>query len=166
MKEYVYKLLDCNRGVLYVGRTKNLDERIKRHQSRGSKLSPKDYQNVDSVEYIYCDNEADATIKEKYFINKYKPSSNINEICDGFTPISQLDNCGWKVYETNESSFTLIANLRKQNESMLTEILKKEDIIEDLRALCEDKKCRIYDLEKNVIPRLMREIKELKEKSN
>ncbi len=77
---FVYKFIDKHDNVIYVGKSKqHLDTRF-----RGHIHLPKEcYESVHRIEYIECLSETDMSIKEIYYINKYRH--------DGMVQYNQLD---------------------------------------------------------------------------
>lgn len=76
-KSYIYRFLDSRLNILYVGKTVNLDRRIKQHfGSRGHKKGSGLYEQVYKIEYIKCESEYISLQKELYYINLYKPKFN------------------------------------------------------------------------------------------
>lgn len=68
----VYRFLDENNDILYIGKTSNICTRMEQHFISKSTLQPYVYDKVVKIEYIICKDEQDMTEKEKYFISKYK----------------------------------------------------------------------------------------------
>lgn len=72
----VYKFINIEDEVVYVGKTKgNVHERIYSHSKNGH-LPKQCYECVNKIEYIETVSKADMDILELYFINKYKPIFN------------------------------------------------------------------------------------------
>ena len=66
---YVYRFLDKAKNIIYVGKSKQeLEQRFRGH----SHLPSECYDLVYKIEYIECKTESDMSIKEIYYINKYK----------------------------------------------------------------------------------------------
>lgn len=71
-KYYVYRFLNENKEVIYVGKAKNIDSRIKSH-----KHLPKEcYSETKRIEYINCLSENESIIYEVYLISMYSPKYN------------------------------------------------------------------------------------------
>lgn len=65
---YVYRFLDKNQQIIYVGKTKTtLQKRFYSHNH----LPNECYLRVFSIEFIECATEADMSMKEIFYINKY-----------------------------------------------------------------------------------------------
>lgn len=97
-KGFVYKFISDKNQVLYVGKTVNMDARMKQHFSKKSHLAHADlYTKVQRIEYITCKSEYEALQKELAYINFYKPRYN------SASKIKQLidppGNDKWKVYK-------------------------------------------------------------------
>lgn len=73
----VYKLIDESGEVVYVGKTKKIDTRIKEHYINSHlerKANPKE--SVSKVFYVELNSLVDMDIIEKYLIAKYRPKYN------------------------------------------------------------------------------------------
>lgn len=82
---YVYRLLDKENNILYIGKTKNLESRIRNHEIAGH-LKNSIYSRVLYVDYMAFDTKSDMNITEIYLINKYKPIGNsANKALDEIT---------------------------------------------------------------------------------
>ena len=98
-KGFVYKFIDEKNNVLYVGKTVNMDARMKNHFSKKSHLHGSGlYEQIQRIEYMTCKNEFEALQKELMYINFYKPkfntASKIKQLID---PPPSTDK--WKVYK-------------------------------------------------------------------
>lgn len=75
----VYKYIDKNGNVIYVGKAKNLKKRvssyfIKNHLSYKTNLLVK---NINDIEFIVVENESDALLLENNLIKKLQPKYNV-----------------------------------------------------------------------------------------
>ena len=98
-KGFVYKFISDKNQVLYVGKTVNMDARMKQHFSKKSHLHGSGlYEQIQRIEYMTCKNEFEALQKELIYINFYKPrynsASKIKQLID---PPPKSDR--WKVYK-------------------------------------------------------------------
>lgn len=93
-KFYVYKFLDKDNKIIYVGKTKNLNQRIHRHFSKDGHLSKECYENVYEIEYCEFNTNTDMTMFEVYMINKYRPIYNIDLKYN-----DNMDNCIFNLLE-------------------------------------------------------------------
>ena len=98
-KGFVYKFISDKNQVLYVGKTVNMDARMKNHFSKKSHLHGSGlYEQIQRIEYMTCKNEFEALQKELMYINFYKPrynsASKIKQLID---PPPKSDR--WKVYK-------------------------------------------------------------------
>ena len=98
-KGYVYKFIDEKDNVLYVGKTVNMEQRMKHHFSKKSHLAHTDlYTRVQRIEYMTCKDEFEALQKELIYINFYKPRYNsASKIKQLISPPPATDK--WKVYK-------------------------------------------------------------------
>lgn len=116
-KGFVYKFISDKNQVLYVGKTINMDARMKNHFSKKSHLHGSGlYEQIQRIEYMTCKNEFEALQKELIYINFYKPrynsASKIKQLID---PPPKSDK--WKVYK-------VIRQLTKEQEKTNRNIQK------------------------------------------
>ena len=94
---YVYRFLDESQNVIYVGKSKQeLETRFIAH----SHLPIECYAMVNKIEFIACSTESDMSIKEIYYINKYKNSEHyfFNILDTTELPQSVFFNDDWEMY--------------------------------------------------------------------
>jgi len=76
----VYLMKDDSGDVIYVGKAKSLDKRVRQYFQSKKNLSPKTVtlvRHIDDIEYIVTDSEIDALVLEANLIKKYKPRYNV-----------------------------------------------------------------------------------------
>jgi excinuclease ABC subunit C len=76
----VYLMKDASGDVIYVGKAKSLDKRVRQYFQSKRNLSPKTVtlvKHIDDIEYIITDSEVDALVLEANLIKKYKPRYNV-----------------------------------------------------------------------------------------
>ncbi|MBP1908051.1 excinuclease ABC subunit UvrC [Methanolobus bombayensis] len=76
----VYLMKDTSGDVIYVGKAKSLDKRVRQYFQSKRNLSPKTItlvKHIDDIEYIITDSEVDALVLEANLIKKYKPRYNV-----------------------------------------------------------------------------------------
>ncbi|MBR5225606.1 MAG: GIY-YIG nuclease family protein, partial [Clostridia bacterium] len=93
---YVYRFIDAEGNIIYVGKSKqDLLSRFKGHQH----LPDECYRQTLKIEYIECQTEADMSIKEIYYINKYRNTKAFWNIQDIATiPASVEFSDTWHMY--------------------------------------------------------------------
>ena len=92
---YLYKFLNDEDEVIYVGKTINLDRRIEVHKSsHTSNIEDFDIQ-VSKIEYVKFETQYKVSIYEIHYIAKYKPRYNIefNSECGELFDLPELE---WK----------------------------------------------------------------------
>lgn len=94
---YVYRFLDKFDNIIYVGKSKQeLDQRFYAH----THLPDECYSLTHKIEYIECSTESDMSIKEIYYINKYRSNHVFFNVLDATeTPTSVSFEDKWKVYQ-------------------------------------------------------------------
>ena len=76
----VYLMKDASGDVIYVGKAKSLDKRVRQYFQSKRNLSPKTVtlvRRIDDIEYIVTDSEVDALVLEANLIKKYRPRYNV-----------------------------------------------------------------------------------------
>ncbi len=77
---YVYRFLDSENNILYIGKTADIRERMYQHFSEFSHLPKECYEKVSKIEYLEVNDNVDGTIIEKYLIKEFHPVFNSNYI--------------------------------------------------------------------------------------
>lgn len=94
---YVYRFLDKSNNIIYVGKSKqDLEQRFRGHLH----LPDECYDLVYKIEYIECLTESDMSIKEIYYINKYRNDNfyfNVLDIAE--LPTSVVFDDKWIMYK-------------------------------------------------------------------
>jgi len=92
---YVYLLYSLHDKGFYIGYTKNIEERILRHNNNGEVASTK---NRRPLKLIYCEayiNKADAKGREVFLKSgagrRFLKKQLINTFCELNAPVAQLD---------------------------------------------------------------------------
>lgn len=92
---YVYKLLDKNGNVLYVGKTNDIKRRLNEH------LVNQEWANeIDSVYYAVCRDDFEQRTYENYYIIKSNPKYNKQD--KSFSTHIILPELKWQKYESEE----------------------------------------------------------------
>ncbi len=94
---YVYRFLDKSQNVIYVGKSKqDLEIRFTGHLH----LPKECYAIVHKIQFIACKTESDMSIKEIYYINKYKSTEHyfFNVLDTTEIPKSVKFDDKWKMY--------------------------------------------------------------------
>ena len=87
---YIYRFLDKNNEVLYVGKTaNNLKQRMFGHFNSMKRLTEKQLEEINTIQYIEISNVFDWHILEIFYINYFKAKYN-------------------KEFQTNEENFSII----------------------------------------------------------
>lgn len=76
----VYRMLDKNNQIIYIGKAKNLRARIRTYFQESKDTHPKTailVSKIESFEVILTDSEAEALILENILIKKHKPRYNV-----------------------------------------------------------------------------------------
>lgn len=122
---YVYKLLDKNGNVLYVGKTNDIKRRLNEH------LVNQEWANeIDSVYYAVCRDDFEQRTYENYYIIKSNPKYNKQD--KSFSTHIILPELKWQKYESEE-------DIEKDEllKKKMFFLLENWSLINDILDLCE-----------------------------
>ena len=98
-KYYVYRFLDKENKILYVGQTTNMNSRMKAHFI----YQRKEYADkIEKVEYKEYDYRNEMSIYEIYYINKFVPKYNADFNLNEPMDYVKEDNKEWNTYNHKE----------------------------------------------------------------
>lgn len=124
---FIYRLIR-NKSIVYVGKTTNLDRRIKEHEKK---------RNFSYVEYIEFNTEIDMVLSELYFINRYKPIDNKQDLQSSqMMQIKSLDELIWTDYSLKDD--LSVKNIKKEINKAYDEIEEIMVRIEKLKFLLKE----------------------------
>ena len=92
-KYFIYKFLDKEGNVLYVGQTTNLIRRLYTHfKITNCHLPSKCYDNTEQILFAIVNDKKQADIYETYYIHKYKSKYNktLLNIPEAFTDLPKI----------------------------------------------------------------------------
>lgn len=99
MKNCIYKFLNKENEIIYIGKAKNLKNRLRNHNH----LPKACYDEVVKKEFCILDTEDDMDFAERYYISKYKPKYNSIMIGKEITiDIPNLNNMCWLEYGSSK----------------------------------------------------------------
>lgn len=124
IKYYIYRFLNENNEVIYIGRTNNIVSRIATHFSSQGHLPQECYDEVKRVDYLELKTKNDMKIKELYYISKYKPIFNTHDKYDVSFGINELTDA-WILFERKKiDAFVQEANRLIEEDNKKTEEIK------------------------------------------
>lgn len=98
-KYYIYRFLDKNDNLLYIGRTKDIERRIlKEHFTALGHLPKECYKSVEYIEFAAIENESEEVAYEAILINQLKPKYNKQFKDDGLFDVS-LPRFEWNKFK-------------------------------------------------------------------
>ena len=99
VKNCVYRFINKENEIIYIGKAKELKSRIKNHNH----LTEECYSELAFIEYATFDTEHEMNFAERYYIQKINPKYN-TILSDKPIPFScsELDDYDFKIYELNE----------------------------------------------------------------
>lgn len=97
---YTYRFVDIYGNIIYVGKTIDIDKRMKQHFGGKGHLDKKCYSSVARIEYQKYKTESDALIMETYYITKYNPKYNkLGKSRDLPSITFNIEEKEWKLYK-------------------------------------------------------------------
>lgn len=131
MKNCIYRFKNKSKEIIYIGKAKELNRRIKAH----SHLPAECYEELKTIEYILLKTIDDIDLAERYLVAKNKPKYNeaLKNKNISFR-IKYLDNKKWTILEN--SKFYNIDDMLKDEVPKTT---KKDNETPDLfkKWLCD-----------------------------
>lgn len=120
---YVYKFIDKEDNVIYIGKTKNIHNRIKQHKENGH-LSKECYENIFKIEYTKLTNSHDMNFLEVAMIKDIKPK--YNKVDNNDVSISFITNKRFFWEEYNDHPFVkTVQELEKSERLSYTQALEE-----------------------------------------
>ena len=124
-KFYLYRFLDKNNNILYIGRTNNIRRRIlTEHFTSKTHLRKECYLQTQRVEFAEFSNESEQVAYEAILINQNKPPYN-TQFKDDVSFNIALPNIEWKPFEWDFDAQMEIMKAMKKETVNITEVLKQ-----------------------------------------
>ena len=97
----VYRWINENNEIVYIGKTKDLVQRTRMHLvARNDELHKKWLTNNLRIEYVSFKEYGDCSVAEPYFIMKHKPIGNSDFMANDISiSIPQFDELEWKEFD-------------------------------------------------------------------
>lgn len=125
MKNCVYRFVNNQGDIIYIGKAKCLKTRLSNHKH----LPEECYLECDKIEFMMFDTEYDMDLAERYFIPRYKPKYNTDMKNNNISlHINDLEIKMWKSYNKIEE----VNKINNNKEDLLdcdVEFLKREKTI-------------------------------------
>ena len=75
-KNCVYRFVNESNKIIYIGKAKNLKNRLGTKEHKSKHLPDECYKQIALIQYVTFETENDMEFAEKYYIQKYKPKFN------------------------------------------------------------------------------------------
>ena len=92
---YVYRFLDSERKIIYVGKTTNIANRMAHHFGENSHLPDTLYEKTKRIQYLPFNTQVMMDMAELYFIAKFAPYYNTMKKHDSYERFSPFDKLHW-----------------------------------------------------------------------
>lgn len=125
-KSYVYRFINSDEKIIYVGKTNNLDRRYVQHFNKKGHLPSECYNSVWKIEYIKTDTELNALLLETYYINKYRPQYNkLNKTYKA----TSTENVNLKDINSNWRTYRIVNHTLSPRISSPRKLTLKENLV-------------------------------------
>ncbi|HAK41562.1 MAG TPA: hypothetical protein DCM59_00995, partial [Clostridium sp.] len=109
---YVYKFLNKNKDIIYIGQTNDIMRRIgKQHFTSHGHLSQECYKETTQVFFAQLPSKTDMDIIERYLIGKYRPK--YNEVHNNYDVSLSIDEPKWIEYQKDYMAQKALINQLK-----------------------------------------------------
>ena len=132
---YVYKFVDYYNEIIYIGKTQNIQRRMKQHFKDGH-LDKECYENVNRIFYIEVDGKTNMDMYESFLINKYVPKYNVDKQFKEILSLHNNDFLKYREVEWKELFLTF------NNGEILISTSKQKPLYYD-NNLLSNEKCKL-----------------------
>lgn len=102
-KNCVYKFINNENQVIYIGKALNLENRINNNGHIKKHLPNECYDEISIIEYVDFKTKNDMDFAERYYIQKYNPKYNcVNSDKPITIEVVELDKKNWSIYSIHE----------------------------------------------------------------
>lgn len=150
MSYYVYRFVDANHKIIYVGRTNDLSTRMSTHFGKNGHLPKACYQQVHRIDYLQVETKNDMKIKELYYISRYRPLFNTVDTGEVSFELNEPADAWVMMDDANASLLKDISLLEKRNKAIESKIETLESEKINLVKKVNTRKKQISELEKYV----------------
>lgn len=150
MSYYVYRFVDENHNIIYVGRTNDLFTRMSTHFGKNGHLPKACYEQVHRIDYLQVETKNDMKIKELYYISRYRPLFNTVDTGEVTFELNEPADAWVTMDEPNTSLLRDISLLKKKNKANESKIETLESEKRKLVKKVDTRKNQISELEKYV----------------
>ena len=135
-KFYVYRFKNEENEIIYVGKTKNLEQRIRTHFGKQGHLPKECYEEVRKIEFLVVEKESLMGIKELYYIAKYQPKYNVKDKSDYllFSALEEGDkweDCLYAKGFVNETLTKKELELKEENAELKRQMINLRNNLEN-----------------------------------
>lgn len=149
----IYRFLNQQGDVIYIGKAKDLQRRLKNHNH----LPEECYKERVVVEFTIFETESDMDLAERYYIPKYKPKYNQMMAENMITvELSKFDSSKWYQYNSHHELIPDIEEIKTQLQ--IYKYNNRIQVIKEELESCKDGHRRLFlenDLRRNVEQRLI-----------
>lgn len=152
----IYKFVDSEENILYIGKSKNIKERIYNHFSI-SHLPEECLKYLFKIEYITVESEYEMNLIEQYLISTINPKYNtVYNIKQNYKYI-YLNNLEWKELKRDNSylkqleiKYLKLKNIKEEleekNQKIKTELEEKNQLLDKYKKMQDENCTEMSDL--------------------
>lgn len=109
---YVYRFLDVNENIIYIGKTADIKTRMYKHFGGRGHLPNDCYEKTKKIDFLELKDAIDGMLLEKYFIMKYHPEFNSTYQDSEISYSIGDESFRWKEYKISKYA-TISLNLHQ-----------------------------------------------------
>jgi len=145
----IYKFYNSKNEIIYIGKSKNLNSRIRSYFIKKKNLNTKTYKmvkEINNISYTISDNEHDALLLENNLIKENKPKYNILLRDDKSYPYIAISKEPFpRIYVTRK------VNLKKEKiYGPFTNIKSMKNVLEIIKKLYTIRSCNLKLTKNNI----------------
>lgn len=142
MGYHVYRFLDDNLKVIYIGMTsQSMSSRMNGHFGGGGHLPQECYNSVNRIDYIELLTANDMKIKEIYYISKYNPKYNVKDVGECTLEIPETHDAWVQYFKKDKHNLSYLLESERQ---------KYEDDIDIVRRIADSLEKRLSKTEREL----------------
>lgn len=134
----IYRFINVDGEVIYIGRAKDLKSRLSGHNH----LPKKCYDETVYIEYCEFETEGEVDIAERYYIPKYKPKYNTEFKNRSITfDLPELDNREWNLYiDKTNKEYEIFIKMYDKIKCLIPEknIKYSKKDLEETKIICNE----------------------------
>ena len=138
--DMIYKFINKEGVVIYVGQTKNIKERLMSHL-RSNFICEECYKNIEIVEYSVVNELYNPLYVERYFITKYTPIYNKKDYMKDFKKNIEFESMEWETIIYKDFLVDMLLGKKNKKKERNHELNNSSDLAfsKEIEEIIEEK---------------------------